>query len=139
MIGGAMTTVTFAGGMRFVGRGTSGHDIVMDADPASGGEDSAARPVEVLLAALGACTGMDVVSILRKSHDVPTLFRIEIADERATEYPKVLRRIHLTYIVSHDVAENKLEKAIQLSLRKYCPIANTLAGVAKISYDVRFE
>jgi putative redox protein len=111
----------------------------MDADPASGGQDSAARPVEVLLAALGACTGMDIVSILRKSSDVPSVFRVEITDERATEYPKVFRQIHLTYVVNHGVAEDKLEKAIQLSLRKYCPIANTLAGVAEISYDVRFE
>jgi putative redox protein len=134
-----MTIVSFTGGMRFVGRGTSGHDVVMDADQASGGQDSAARPVEVLLAALGGCTGMDVVSILRKSREVPTVFRVEISDERAAEYPKVLRRIHLTYVASHDVEQGKLEKAIQLSLSKYCPIANTLAGVAEITYGVRFE
>ncbi len=134
-----MTVVTFMGGMRFVGRGASGHDVAMDADRTSGGQDSAVRPVEALLAALGACTGMDVVSILRKSQDVPTLFRVEIADERATEYPKVLKRIHLTYVVSRSVPRERLERAIELSLSTYCPIANTLIGVAEITHDVRFE
>ncbi len=134
-----MTVVTYKGGMRFVGRGASGHDVVMDASETSGGHDTAARPVEVLLASLGACTGMDVVAILRKSQDVPTTFRVEIADERATDYPKVLKRIHLSYVVSGEVPRERLEKAIELSLAKYCPIANSLAGIAEITYETRFE
>jgi putative redox protein len=134
-----MTTVTYTGGMRFVGCGASGHDVVMDASETSGGQDTAARPVEVLLASLGACTGMDVVAILRKSRNEPVAFRVEIADERATEYPKVLKRIHLAYIVSAEVPRERLEKAIEMSLAKYCPIANSLAGVAEITYEMRFE
>lgn len=134
-----MTIVTYKGGMRFVGRGASGHDVAMDASAASGGEDSAARPVEALLCALGACTGMDVVAILRKSKSIPASFRVEIADERASEYPQVLKRLHLTYVVSREVPEDRLKKAIELSLSKYCPIANSLAGVAVISYEIRIE
>ncbi|MCX6091303.1 MAG: OsmC family protein [Candidatus Bipolaricaulota bacterium] len=134
-----MTVVTYTGGMRFVGRGASGHDVVMDASETSGGHNTAARPVEVLLASLGACTGMDVIAILRKSQDVPTTFRVEIADERATDYPKVLKRIHLSYVVSGEVPRERLEKAIELSLAKYCPIANSLAGIAEITYETRFE
>jgi putative redox protein len=136
---GAMTVVTHTGGMRFVGRGVSGHEVVMDASQTNGGNDQAARPVEVLLASLGACTGMDVVAILRKSHHVPTAFRVEIADERSEEYPKVLKKIHLTYVVSSEVPRERLETAIELSLAKYCPIANSLAGVADITYEMRFE
>jgi putative redox protein len=134
-----MTVVTYTGGMRFVGRGASGHDVVMDASEANGGHDTAARPVEVLLASLGACTGMDVVAILRKSQHVPTAFRVELADERAADYPKVVKRIHLSYVVSGEVPREGLEKAIELSLAKYCPIANSLAGVAEITYEMRFE
>jgi putative redox protein len=134
-----MTTVTHVGDMRFVGRGASGHDVAMDASEANGGHDAAARPVEVLLSSLGACTGMDVVSILRKSHNVPAAFRVEITDVRATEYPKVLKRIHLVYVVGGDVPEDRLQNAIELSLTKYCPIANSLAGVAEITYEMRFE
>jgi putative redox protein len=134
-----MTVVTYTGGMRFVGRGASGHDVVMDASETNGGQDTAARPVEVLLASLGACTGMDIVAILRKSQHVPTAFRVELADERAADYPKVLKRIHLSYVVSGEVPRERLEKAIELSLAKYCPIANSLAGVAEITYEMRFE
>jgi putative redox protein len=82
---------------------------------------------------------MDVISILRKMQTEPTRFRIEIDDERAPEYPKVLTKIHLTYAVAGPVPEENLRKAIDLSLSKYCPIANTLAGVSKISYEVRLE
>ncbi len=132
-------TVEYSEGMRFVGHGGSGHEIVMDAGPQSGGQDTAARPVEVLLAALGGCTGMDVVLILRKSKHVPAAFRIEIQDERATEYPQVLKKIHLAYVFSPDVPRDRAEKAIELSLAKYCPIANSLAGVAEITHELRFE
>ncbi len=124
-----MTVVTYAGEMRFVGRGASGHEVAMDASEANGGHDEAARPVEVLLASLGACSGMDVVSILRKSHDVPTSFRVEITDERAVEYPKVLTKIHLAYVVSAEVPRERLKKAIELSLAKYCPIASSASTV----------
>jgi putative redox protein len=135
----AMVTVTHVDGMQFVGRGASGHDVVMDASEKSGGRDSAARPVEALLASLGACTGMDVVSILRKSRHTPSAFRIEVADERAAAYPQVLKKIHLAYVLSADVPREQVERAIELSLAKYCPIANSLAGVAEITYELRFE
>ncbi len=133
----ARTIVEHTGGMVFRGSGASGHDVVMDASREVGGEDSAARPVEVLLCALGGCTGMDVVSILRKMKTEPTGLRIEIDDERAPEYPKVITRLHLTYIIEGDVPEENAAKAIDLSLAKYCPITNTLAGVARITSEFR--
>ncbi len=131
------TIVEHAGGMAFRGSGASGHAVLMDAGREVGGEDSAARPVEVLLCALGGCTGMDVVSVLRKMKTEPTGLRIEIDDERAPEYPKVITRLHLTYIIEGDVPEKNAAKAIDLSLTKYCPITNTLAGVARITSEFR--
>jgi putative redox protein len=131
------TVVEYAGGMAFRGSGTSGHEVRMDANRKVGGEDSAPRPVEVLLCALGGCTGMDVVSALRKMKTEPTALRIEIDDERAPEYPKVITKLHLTYVIEGDVPEGNVAKAIDLSLAKYCPIANTLAGVARITSEYR--
>jgi len=131
------TIVERVGGMAFRGYGASGHDVVMDASRDVGGEDSAARPVEVLLCALGGCTGMDVVSVLRKMKTEPTGLRIEIEDERAPEYPKVITEIHLTYVIEGDVPEKNAAKAVDLSLTKYCPIASTLAGVARITSEVQ--
>jgi len=134
-----MITVTFDGGMKFVGRGESGHEVWMDASAKAGGADKAARPIEVLLSALGGCTGMDVISILRKMRTEPDALRIEIVGERAKGHPTHFTRIHLTYVVSGDVTKEKIEKAIELSLTKYCSVANTLAGVAEITSEVRFE
>jgi putative redox protein len=131
------TTVEYQGGMAFSARGASGHEVLMDAAETAGGEDRAARPVEVLLASLGGCTGMDVVSILRKMKTEPRRLRVEIDDERAAEYPKVIRSLHLTYVVEGDVPRENVEKAVNLSLEKYCPIANTLGGVARITSEVR--
>ncbi len=133
----ARTIVEHMGRMLFRGSSASGHDVVMDASREVGGEDSAARPVEVLLCALGGCTGMDVVSVLRKMKTEPTGLRIEIDDERAPEYPKVITRLHLTYVIEGDVPEENAAKAIDLSLAKYCPITNTLAGVARITSEFR--
>ncbi|MCK5585747.1 OsmC family protein [Candidatus Bipolaricaulota bacterium] len=129
------TIVEFTSGMAFVGKGASGHEVHMDAGESVGGADAAARPVEVLLSSLGGCTGMDVVSILRKMKTEPSSLQIEIQDERAPEYPKVFTKIHLIYRVEGDVPEENLIKAIDMSLAKYCPIANTLGGVSEISYE----
>lgn len=134
-----MVEVDFRGGMKFVGRGPSGHEVAMDATEANGGEDTAARPVEVLLCALGGCTGMDVVSILRKMRTEPASLRVEITDERAKDYPKALQRIHLVYFVKGRVPRANIDKAVELSLSTYCPIANSLSGVATITHEIRCE
>ena len=125
--------------MKFVGRGASGYPVVMDSSPRVGGEDSAARPVEVFLSSLGGCTGMDVISILRKMKTEPEGFHIEIEEERQADYPKAFTALHLTYVVKGEVPEENLKKAIELSLSKYCPIANTLAGTVRISSSYRIE
>ena len=74
------TTVKFVEGMKFVGKGESKHEVHMDASQKVGGNDSEARPLEVMLCALGGCTGMDVVSILRKMKTEALSLQIEIAD-----------------------------------------------------------
>jgi putative redox protein len=141
MIGGEMgkTTVTLVEGMQFVGKGERGHGVLMDASPKGRGSDSAATPLETFLCALGGCTGMDVIAILRKMRAEPASLRIEITDERAAEHPKVITKLHLVYRVTGAVSEENLKKAIDLSLRKYCPISNTLAGVAEITSEAVIE
>lgn len=133
------TLVKLVEGMRFVGHGESGHEVVMDAASKVGGKDSAARPLEVMLCALGGCTGMDVISILRKMKTEPASLRIEIEDERASDYPKVITELHLIYSVTGEVPVENLKKAIDLSLAKYCPIVNTLAGVARVTSEYVIE
>jgi putative redox protein len=131
------TIVEYKGGMSFQGRGASGHPVEMDADRAVGGGDAAARPVEVLLCSLGGCTGMDVVSILRKMKTEPAGLHVEIEDERAAEHPKAITRLHLTYVIEGDVPEANAAKAVGLSLEKYCPIVNMLKRVAQFTSEIR--
>ena len=135
----ARTIIDYQEGMRFIGKGYSGHKVTMDAPPQVGGRDSAARPVEVMLCALGGCTGMDVLSILRKMKTEPEALRIVVDDERAPEHPKNFRKLHITYSLKGDVPTENAKKAIDLSLAKYCPIATTLAGVVEITSEFAIE
>jgi putative redox protein len=123
-------------GMQFVGDGESGHAVLMDAAPGVGGADSAPRPMELLLVSLGGCTGMDVVSILRKMRIEWDKFEILLDAERAPEHPKGFTKIHLTYrIWGEDIPEDKLKKAIDLSQERYCSVAAILSKSAEITYE----
>ena len=134
-----MTTVRFDGDMAFVGQGKSGLEARMDAGVGSGGHASGPTPVELLLFAVGGCSGMDVVSILRKMKSEPEALVIEIVDERAQEHPKRITALHLTFVARGNMPEDALKKAIDLSLSKYCTVANTLRPGVEISWGYRIE
>jgi len=121
--------------MQFVGIPRSGHAVLVDAAEEAGGFNSAPRPTELLLIAQGGCTGMDVVSILRKMRVDFNDFEMEIDGERTEEHPKFIKKIHIVYKIWGDVPEEKFKKAIELSLEKYCSVANTLRGKADITYS----
>jgi putative redox protein len=122
-------------GMQFVAWGDSGHALLMDSDPSVGGIDTASRPVEVLLCALSGCTGMDVISILRKMRTVPEKFSVEVEDKRASEHPKVLTLVHFVYRFVGDVPEANAKKAIELSMQRYCPITNMVNKTAEVTWE----
>jgi len=132
-----MLRVRLEDGMRFVGHTDDGHAIPMDAAEAGGGKNSGPRPTEVMLSSLAGCSGMDVIAILRKMRTEPTSLEVEVTAERAEERPRPFTRIHLAYVVGGDVPEENVRKAIDLSLARYCPVANTLNGVAEITSEIR--
>jgi putative redox protein len=124
--------------MGFSATGDSGHLITMDADTANGGSGQGLRPMELLLHGLGGCTGMDVVSILKKMQIDIKNFSIEINAERALEHPKRFTDIHLIFRMSGpNIDRNKAYHAIELSQTKYCSVAASLN--AKISYELVIE
>lgn len=132
--------VTLNEGMQFVGNSESGHAVLLDAAPEVGGTDTALRPMEFLLISLGGCTGMDVVSILRKMRVEWERFEILLEAERAPEHPKVFTKIRLTYrIWGDDIPEDKLKKAIDLSQERYCSVTAMLSKTAEISYEYRIN
>jgi putative redox protein len=107
--------------MRIIGTNRLGLETVFDTSPDVGGEHTAPSPMETLLMSMGACTFMDVVSILRKKRKTVTKMNIKVTAERAKEHPKVFTKAHLTYeLTSPDATIEDLNRSIELSQTKYC-------------------
>lgn len=124
-------------GSTFLAKGPSNHWVVMDALPKNHGHDGGARPVELLLMALGGCSGIDVELILRKMRVKVDDFRIEVSGERAETPPRVYTRIHTIYHFWGDnLPLEKLERAVKLSEEKYCSVSHMLNKVATITTEV---
>lgn len=122
--------------MSFVGESGSGHSVVMDGAPEVGGRNLGIRPMEMLLLGLGGCSSFDVVLILQKSKQAVTDCEVLIEAERADKDPKVFTKIHLHFIVKgHNLAPEKVERAINLSADKYCSASLMLGKTAEISHD----
>jgi len=123
-------TVHFAGKDLFVGVTPSGHAQAIETDSA---RNSAATPMELLLLALGSCTGVDVISILKKKRQQVTDYRIEVRGERRKDFPRSYTRLEVKHIVrGRDLSEQAVARAIELSDTKYCSVAATLRGSAEI-------
>jgi putative redox protein len=131
--------LTDLAGMAFEGETPTGHKILLDAAEEIGGHNLGPRPAHALLVCLGGCTGMDVISILRKMRQPVTGYQIEVTGERAEENPKKYLRITVKHIITGGVAADKLAHAIELSDQTYCSVAATLRGVAEIitEYEIR--
>jgi len=124
------TTIHYAGDEFFIGTSPSGHAQVIDA---KGERKSAASPLELLLIAVGACTAVDVISILQKKRQDVTDYKIEVTAERREEYPRSFTKIYVHHIVyGRNVSAQAVERAIQLSDEKYCSVAATIRPTAEI-------
>ncbi len=94
---------------------------------------SAPSPMELLLLALGSCTGVDVISILQKKRGDVTDYRIEVRGQRRDEHPRSYKRLEVHHIVTgRNISEQSVAKAIELSETKYCSVAATLTPTAEI-------
>jgi putative redox protein len=129
-------TIHFAGDEFFVGVTPSGHAQAIETNSTRA---NAATPMELLLIALGSCTGVDVISILKKKRQHVTSYRIEVSGERREDFPRSYTRLAVKHIVrGRGVSETALASAIELSDKKYCSVAATLRGSAEIvtSYEI---
>jgi putative redox protein len=130
--------VTYTNGLQFVGEASSGHAIVMDGDPAVGGHNTGLRPMELLLVSLGGCTGMDVISIMKKKQQSVTGLEINIEGEKAENYPKKFTDINIEFIIrGKNISEDAVKRSIDLSMNKYCSVKASLEGSAKISFSYK--
>ncbi|MBL6933380.1 MAG: OsmC family protein [Rhodospirillales bacterium] len=117
--------------MMFVGESPSGHGIVIDGSVKVG-----VSPMEMLLLGMGGCSSIDVVEILKKSRVDLVDCVVELEAERADEIPKVFTKIHAHYIVSgRGLKPAQVERAINLSVEKYCSASIMLGKTAKLTHD----
>jgi putative redox protein len=116
-------TVQWKENMTFLGMPDSGFPVQMDADSSFGGTNQGVRPMEMIALGLAGCTGMDVISILRKKRQKLTQFEVRVNAPRSAEHPKVFTSALITYIVSGtNVEEAAVIRSIELSMTKYCPV-----------------
>jgi putative redox protein len=130
----------------FITRDSFGHMVVAGSWPKDGEEGwvewKGVKPSDMLVMALVSCSGYDVVTILRRQRQELTDLRITADAHQASEPPYQFTDIHLHYVVTgRDLDPAKVERAIKLSEEKYCSVAATIRGVAKItnSFEVLHE
>ncbi|MBZ0070926.1 MAG: OsmC family protein [Thiohalobacteraceae bacterium] len=122
----------------FIGEAGSGHALLMDGPPDSGGRNLGPRPMEMLLLGMGGCTAFDVVYILKRARQPVLDCVVELEAERATEPPKVFTKIHVRFIVSgRGLSEKQVERAVRLSAEKYCSASIMLGKAAEITHEFK--
>ncbi|MFY9945781.1 MAG: OsmC family protein [Exiguobacterium chiriqhucha] len=128
--------VNWKQGMAFQTTTPSGHDVTLDAGEDVGGLNTGPRPTEMLLQATAACTGIDIVSILHKMRLPLERFEMKIDGIRATEHPKKFTAIHILYILDGDMPEERVRRAIELSVERYCSVSHSLNATMTYSYQL---
>ena len=122
--------------MSFVGESESGHSVVMDGPPESGGRNMGVRPMEMVLLGMGGCTAFDVMMILQKGRQDVRDCHVELSAERAEDVPKVFTRIHAHYVIKgKGLDEKKVARAVNLTAEKYCSVSIMLEKTAEITHD----
>lgn len=117
-----------------------GHRFAVDADEQFGGKDRGPRPKALLLAGLAGCTGMDVASILGKMKMPYDSFAIEVDASQTDEHPKVYKEISIRYIFTGtELDRDKVQKAVDLSLEKYCGVTAMLSKTAQVRHEIVFN
>jgi putative redox protein len=114
-----------------------GNKVVMDGGPADGGHDSGFRPMQMLLAGMGGCSAVDVVSILRKQRIELKDIKITITGEREKGVvPSLYTEVHAHFKLFGNIDIDKAQRAVQLSVGKYCSVAKTLEKTARVTFSV---
>jgi putative redox protein len=115
----------------------TGNTIVLDSSVSVGGKNRGARPLQLMLISLAGCTSMDVLSILQKKREPVQDFQVIVTAEQAESHPKVFTSMHIEYVITGDVSEKAVQRAIDLSENIYCPAQAMLRPAAAITSSYR--
>ena len=115
----------------------NGHKIIIDAGPNVGGENRGPRPKPLMLASLGGCTAMDVISILKKMRVDVDEFNVRVEGELTEEHPKHFVKIHVVYeFTGKDLPMDKLKKAVELSEERYCGVSAVYRKTMEMTSEI---
>jgi putative redox protein len=124
------------GEMRLRGSAGSGHELLMDSSTATGGANQGFRPVELLIVGLAGCTGMDVISILRKMRQDVTGYEVKVTGERQDTHPRIFTSITVTHVVTgRGLNPDNVARAVELSATRYCPASATISKATPIKHE----
>jgi len=113
----------------FEAKDENGHSVRMDSSPESGGENFGVRPMQMLLMGLAGCSGIDVISILKKQRQQVADFKMVVTGDREKDKePSLWEDVALEFHIYGPVDQDKAERAVELSVNKYCSVAATLTG-----------
>ncbi len=119
---------------------TAGHKMIIDADESAGGENKGPIPKPLMLTALAGCTGMDVVSLLKKMRVEFTDFNVTVNGILSEEHPKYYKSIEVTYVFTgSNIDHDKARKAVNLSIERYCGVNYMLKKATELTYKVIFK
>lgn len=113
-----------------------GQTVSIDGAPSVGGENLGMRPMQLLLSALGGCSTIDVIQILKKQRQPLEDIHVRIDGDRQKDVtPSLFEKIHVHFTLKGELDEKKVKRAIALSLEQYCSVAKTLEKTAEITYS----
>ena len=124
-----------SGPARFVATSPAGASVVIAGAADATGEPAGLRPMETLLSALGGCSALDVLHILNKQRENPERLEVEVTGERADTIPAVFTKIHVRFVGYGPVDLAKLQKAVALSMEKYCSVTRMLQPTVEITSE----
>ncbi len=123
--------------MSFNGMSESKFTLPLGTDPEFGGDNDGFRPLELIAIGLAGCTGMDVISILSKKKQDVSGFEVQVHAEKATEHPHVFTKVEVEYIIEgNNIDRAAVERAVELSVTKYCPAQAMLSKAAPITQKI---
>lgn len=130
-------TLTQIGTAAFEATASDGPSLIVDGAPKIGGEGRGMRPMQLLLTALASCSAMDVLHVLRKQREPLEHLQVEVRGTRQDAVPAAYERIHLVFTVRGAVADNKLQRAVKLSVEKYCSVHASMDPNIEVTWEAK--
>lgn len=132
-------TTKWLGNMAFESSNPSGHDLRIDAGPDDGGDSSGFRPKALMLSGLAGCSGLDVASLIKKMKLEVDDFHIETIARLTNEHPRYYDHVKIEYhFHGKNLAEKKLQRAVDLSIEKYCGVMEMFRQFAELEIETKF-